>query len=145
MTVHDLPVINAGLNTLCTVLLLSGFVCIRKRKVEAHRACMAGAVLTSVLFLASYLTYHAQVGTTRFTAQGWIRPLYFSILTSHTILAAAIVPLVALTLRLALRREFPRHARLARWTLPLWLYVSVTGVVIYVLLYQVMPGPSVRP
>lgn len=145
MTLHDLPALNAGLNTLCTVFLVSGFVCIRKRRIAAHRACMLAAVLTSVLFLVSYLTYHAQVGTTRFTAQGWIRPLYFTILTSHTILAAAIVPLVALVLRRALRREFPRHARLARWTLPLWLYVSVTGVVIYVLLYQVAPGSLARP
>ena len=139
MTLHDLPALNACLNSASAVLLAAGFACIRRRRIAAHRACMVGAFGTSCLFLVSYLTYHSQAGTTRFTGQGWIRPLYFAILGSHTVLAAVIVPLVLLTLRRALRRDFIRHARLARWTLPLWLYVSVTGVVVYVLLYQVAP------
>ena len=139
MALEDLPALNAGLNTLSALFLLLGFLCIRRRRIAAHRACMVSALGTSTLFLLSYLTYHFQVGTTRFTATGWIRPLYFTILTTHTVLAVVIVPLVLLTLRRALRREFPRHARLARWTLPLWFYVSVTGVVIYVLLYRVAP------
>ena len=140
MNLHDLPALNAGLNSTSAVLLVSGFLCIRRHHIAAHRACMVGALVASCLFLVSYLTYHSQVGTTRFTGQGWIRPVYFSILASHTLLAAAIVPLVLLTLRRALRQDFVRHARLARWTLPLWLYVSVTGVVIYVLLYHVVPS-----
>ncbi|HZM17700.1 MAG TPA: DUF420 domain-containing protein [Candidatus Krumholzibacteria bacterium] len=139
MALEDLPALNAGLNTLSALFLLTGFLCIRRRRIAAHRACMLSALGTSTLFLISYLTYHFQVGTTRFTATGWIRPLYFTILATHTVLAVVIVPLVLLTLRRALRREFPRHARLARWTLPLWFYVSVTGVVIYVLLYRVAP------
>ena len=140
MTLHDLPALNAGLNSTSAALLVVGFVCIRRRHIAAHRACMVGAFVASCLFLVSYLTYHAQAGTTRFTAPGWIRPVYFTILTTHTVLAAAIVPMVLLTLRRALRGDFARHARLARWTLPLWLYVSVTGVVIYVLLYHVAPA-----
>ena len=140
MSLHDLPTVNAALNSLCTVLLLTGFGFIRARRITAHRRCMWAALTTSALFLVSYLIYHAQVGSTGFTGQGWIRPVYFAILLSHTILAAAIVPLVLLTLRRAVREQFDRHRRLARWTLPLWLYVSVTGVVIYVLLYHVFPG-----
>ncbi len=139
VALEDLPALNAGLNTLSALFLLTGFLCIRRRRIAAHRACMLSALGTSTLFLISYLTYHFQVGTTRFTATGWIRPLYFTILATHTVLAVVIVPLVLLTLRRALRREFPRHARLARWTLPLWFYVSVTGVFIYVLLYRVAP------
>ena len=139
VALEDLPALNAGLNTLSALFLLTGFLCIRRHRIAAHRACMLSALGTSTLFLISYLTYHFQVGTTRFTATGWIRPLYFTILATHTVLAVVIVPLVLLTLRRALRREFPRHARLARWTLPLWFYDSVTGVVIYVLLYRVAP------
>jgi len=139
MSVHDLPTVNAILNSLCTVLLLTGFGFIRARRIVAHRRCMWAALTTSVLFLVSYLTYHAQVGSIRFTAPGWIRPVYFTILLSHTILAVAIVPMVLLTLRRALREQFDRHRKLARWTLPVWLYVSVTGVVIYVLLYHAFP------
>lgn len=137
MTLHDLPPLDACLNTASAVLLMTGWVNIRRRRIAAHRTCMLGAVAASCLFLVSYLTYHAQVGSVRFPRQDWLRPVYLTILTTHTILAAAIVPLVLLTLRRALRREFPRHARLARWTLPLWLYVSVTGVVVYWLLYRV--------
>lgn len=139
MSVDALPHLNAALNTLCTAFLLTGFACIRARRIPAHRACMIGAFITSCLFLVSYLTYHAQVGTTRFTAQGWIRPLYFTLLTSHTVLAAAIVPLAIVTLRRGLRRDDQRHRRLAHWTLPVWLYVSVTGVVIYAFLYHLYP------
>lgn len=140
MNLLDLPALNAALNSTSAALLMCGYLCIRRRRIGAHRACMVAALVTSCLFLVSYLGYHFQVGTTRFTAEGWIRPVYFAILSSHTLLAAVIVPLVLLTLRRARRRDFVRHARLARWTLPLWLYVSVTGVIIYVLLYHVAPG-----
>ena len=140
MTLHDLPALNASLNATSAVLLVVGWSFVRRKRVAAHRACMVAAVVTSCFFLVSYLIYHAQVGSVRFQSQGWIRPLYFTILATHTVLAAAIVPLVVITLRRALRREFPRHRRIARWTLPLWLYVSVTGVVIYWLLYHVDRG-----
>ena len=136
VSLHDLPSLNAALNATSAVLLLCGFACIRRRKIAAHRACMLAAFVASCLFLVSYLTYHIQVGTTRFQGQGWIRPVYFAILLTHTPLAIAIVPLAILTLRRALRAEYQRHARLAHWTLPLWLYVSVTGVLIYWLLYH---------
>src|SRR5262249_36810321 len=114
----------------------AGYVAIRRRRVHVHRACMAAAFATSVVFLASYLTYHLQAGTTRFPGQGWVRPFYFSLLGTHTVLAASIPPLAGVTLVLALRGRFARHARLARWTLPAWFYVSVTGVVIYLMLYH---------
>ncbi len=136
MSLHDLPALNAALNAGSAILLVCGWFCIRGRRIAAHRACMLSAFVTSCLFLISYLVYHAQVGSVRFQSQGWIRPLYFAILLTHTVLAAVIVPLVLVTLRRALRREFPRHRRIARWTLPLWLYVSVTGVVIYLMLYH---------
>ena len=136
MTVHDLPTLNATLNSCSAVLLIAGFACIRRQNITAHRVCMIAALVTSTAFLTSYLIYHAQVGSVHFQGQGWIRPVYFAILTSHTILAAAIVPLIVITVRRAVRREFPRHRRIARWTLPLWFYVSVTGVVIYLMLYH---------
>jgi putative membrane protein len=131
-----LPAVNATLNGTSAVLLTAGLVAIRRRQVRVHRACMVAAFCTSIVFLASYLTYHAQAGTTRFAGTGWSRPLYFSILGTHTVLAALIPPLAVTTLVFALRGRFGRHARLARWTLPAWLYVSVTGVVIYVMLYH---------
>jgi uncharacterized membrane protein YozB (DUF420 family) len=137
MNLHDLPRLNATLNALSALFLIAGFICIRRRAVSAHRRCMVSAFVTSGLFLVSYLIYHAQVGSVRFQGQGWIRPVYFSILATHTVLAAVILPLAIVTLRRALRAEFPRHRRLARMTLPLWLYVSVTGVIIYWLLYHV--------
>jgi len=137
MSLHDLPGLNATLNAISAIFLAVGFVFIRRKNVAAHRACMLAAFTTSCLFLVSYLFYHAQVGSVRFQSQGWIRSVYFTILTSHTILAAVIVPLVIVTLRRALRREFPRHRKIARWTLPLWAYVSVTGVVVYWLLYHI--------
>lgn len=130
-----LPSVNAVLNGLSVLFLAGGYLAIRSRRVRVHRACMLVAFVTSTLFLASYLTYHLQVGTTRFTGAGWVRPLYFTILGTHTALAVLIPPLAIVTLTFALRRRFQRHARLARWTLPTWLYVSVTGVVIYFLLY----------
>lgn len=134
-----LPALNATLNATSAVLLLAGWLAIRRRAVRVHRACMVAAFGTSVVFLVSYLVYHAQAGTTRFPGQGWIRPLYFGILGTHTVLAAIVPVLAVLTLRLAFRARFDRHARLARWTLPVWLYVSVTGVVVYALLYWLYP------
>jgi uncharacterized membrane protein YozB (DUF420 family) len=128
--------INATLNGTSAVLLLVGRNLIAHGRMAAHRAVMITAVVTSSLFLISYLYYHAHVGSVRFQGQGWSRPVYFSILISHTILAAAIVPLVIITLNRGLRERFDRHRVIARWTYPLWLYVSVTGVVIYVMLYH---------
>lgn len=131
------PALNAALNGTAAVLLLAGYTFIRRRQVTAHRICMVAAFLTSTAFLISYLMYHARVGSVPFQGQGWIRPVYFFILFTHIVLAAAIVPLALVTLSRALREQFDRHKRIARWTLPLWLYVSVTGVVIYFLLYHV--------
>ncbi len=130
------PLLNAVLNGTSALLLSSGFVAIRRRRIAVHKACMLTACATSVLFLVSYLLYHYQVGSTAFTGQGTIRVVYFTVLISHTVLAVVIVPLVIMTLHRAWREQWPRHRRLARWTFPLWLYVSVTGVVIYIMLYQ---------
>jgi uncharacterized membrane protein YozB (DUF420 family) len=130
------PVLNASLNGASAVLLMSARRMIRQGRIRAHRGLMLTAITTSSLFLASYLYYHAHVGSVRFQGQGWSRPAYFAILISHTVLAAAIVPLVAITLVRALRERFDRHRLIARWTYPLWLYVSVTGVVIYFMLYR---------
>jgi len=137
LSVSLLPTVNAALNGTCTILLLLGYLAIRKKKVPLHRLCMVLAFFTSILFLVSYLTYHAFHGATRFPGKGWIRPVYFSILISHTVLAILIVPLVLRTLYLAMRSRFEAHRRIARLTLPLWLYVSVTGVAVYWILYQV--------
>ncbi|MGH9786494.1 MAG: DUF420 domain-containing protein [Terriglobia bacterium] len=131
-----LPTLNAFLNALSAVLLATGYYFIRQRRITAHKRCMIAAFATSCLFLVSYLTYHFQIGSKPFQGQGVIRTVYFSILVSHTTLAAAIVPLVIMTLRRAWKGNFERHARIARRTLPLWLYVSVTGVVVYWMLYQ---------
>lgn len=136
MTLSDLPTLNAVLNAASAVLLACGFAMIRAGRREAHRRFMLAAVSTSSLFLVSYLVYHFQVGSVRFTGRGAIRNAYLSILLTHTVLAIAIVPLVLLTLRLAFRERFLAHRRLARVTLPLWTYVSVTGVVIYWMLYR---------
>ena len=135
------PTINAGLNATSAVLLVSGYVFIRRRNILAHKACMVGAFLVSMLFLASYLYYHYHHGATSFPGTGGVRILYFSILIPHTILAAAIVPLALTTLYRAWREQFDRHKRIARWTLPIWLFVSVTGVVIYLMLYHLYPQP----
>ncbi len=131
-----LPTLNAALNGASACLLSLGFLCIRRKRVAAHRACMLSAFATSSIFLVSYLTYHYHVGSVAFRGQGWIRPAYFAILISHTVLAAATVPLALITLVRALRGRFDRHARIARWTLPVWLYVSVTGVLVYWMLYH---------
>jgi uncharacterized membrane protein YozB (DUF420 family) len=130
------PVINASLNGACTILLLGGRWFISQRRIAAHRLTMITAVITSTLFLISYLYYHAHVGSVRFQGTGWSRPVYFTILISHVVLAAAIVPLVIITLTRALRERFDRHRAIARWTFPLWLYVSVTGVLVYFMLYH---------
>ena len=131
-----LPTLNAFLNALSAIFLATGYVMIRQRRITAHKRCMVSALVTSSLFLVSYLTYHFQIGSKPFTGQGPIRTVYFSILLSHTTLAAVIVPLVVMTVRRAWKGNFERHARIARRTLPLWLYVSVTGVVVYWMLYQ---------
>ncbi len=136
MEFTDLPTLNAALNLTATGFLGAGYYWIRRGDMRRHKAAMLGACLASAAFLASYLVYHWQVGSVPFTKQGWIRPVYFSILVSHIVLAIAIVPLVALTLARALRGTFERHRSIARWTWPLWMYVSVTGVVIYWMLYQ---------
>ncbi len=136
LQVTTLPAINAALNALAALLLVAGYVQIRRRRIAAHRACMLAAFTTSVLFLVSYLTYHAQVGSQPFTGQGPIRTVYFVVLISHIALAALILPLALVTLRRGLRRDDVRHAAIARWTLPIWLYVSVTGVVVYWMLYR---------
>ena len=136
MEVRDLPALNALLNSISTLLLLFGYYFIKRRETERHKLCMLLAFATSALFLTSYLIYHYNVGSVPFERQGWIRPVYFSILISHIILAAAIVPLILITLYHAWKRRFDKHRRIARWTWPLWMYVSVTGVLIYVMLYE---------
>lgn len=135
-SVSDLPLVNASLNAIATVLLIFGYVCIRQRRIAAHRAAMIAAFATSVLFLISYLIYHAHAGSRPFPGQGNIRVIYFVILISHIVLAATIPPLAGVTLWRAYRRRFDRHMKIARWTLPLWLYVSITGIVVYWMLYQ---------
>lgn len=137
LSVHDLPALNATLNATSAVLLAFGYRFIRRREIRRHRACMIAAFAVSTIFLASYLTYHYQVGSVRFPGSGWLRGLYLSILVSHTILAALVPPLAVVTLYRALRERFDPHRRLARWTLPIWAYVSVTGVVVYVMLYHI--------
>ncbi|HTM37101.1 MAG TPA: DUF420 domain-containing protein [Terriglobales bacterium] len=134
------PAINATLNGTSAVLLVTAHRMIKAGRVAMHRALMLTAVATSTLFLVSYLYYHAHVGSVRFQGHGWSRPVYFSILISHTLLAAAIVPLSIVTLSRALRERFDQHRAIARWTYPLWLYVSVTGVVIYLMLYHLFPA-----
>ena len=136
MTFADLPALNATLNATSAVLLTIGWILIRRGRWRQHRAFMIAAFSTSVLFLISYLTYHAHVGSKHFPGQGTIRIVYFTILLTHTVLAVTIVPLVLITLSRGLSSRFDRHRAIARWTLPLWMYVSVTGVVVYLMLYQ---------
>lgn len=131
-----LPHLNAALNAASGLLLLAGLYFIWRGRVAAHRACMLSALVVSGLFLISYVVYHAQYGSVKFAGQGIARPIYFFILITHVILAVTIVPLVFVTARRALRADFPRHRKIARWTYPLWLYVSVTGVVVYLMLYH---------
>lgn len=132
----DFPALDASLNAASAVLLSAGYLFIRKRRILAHKICMLSAFGTSSLFLVCYLWYHAHHGVTRFTGQGAVRLFYFVLLGSHTVLAAAIVPMILGTLYRALRHRFEAHKRLARWTLPLWLYVSLTGVLVYWMLYH---------
>ena len=136
MAVHDLPAINATLNAISAVLLVVAYRLIRVRRIEQHRRVMLAACATSSLFLLSYVAYHAQVGSVRFTRQGFVRPLYFTILITHVTLAAVTLPLALVTLSRGLKAQYAKHRAIARWTLPIWLYVSVTGVLVYVLLYQ---------
>jgi putative membrane protein len=133
---HYLPGLNAVLNAASAGLLVAGYSFIRRHDVHAHRVCMLAAFGVSVLFLVSYLTYHYRVGTVRFPGTGWVRGVYLTILATHTILAASVPPLAIITLSRAVARRFDRHRRIARWTLPIWLYVSVTGVVVYWMLYH---------
>jgi uncharacterized membrane protein YozB (DUF420 family) len=145
MTPLDLPAVNAFLNGLSAIFLTAGYMFIRKKRQDAHRNCMIAAFATSTLFLVCYITYHWYVayylhrGPTRFVDPSWFRPIYIVILVSHTILAITIVPMVIMSLSRGLRGQFERHKRISRWTFPLWMYVSVTGVVIYLLLYQIFP------
>ena len=134
-----LPHVNATLNATSALLLVAGFWLIRRRRISAHRACMTAALVCSALFLVSYLVYHYQVGSVRFQGSGALRVAYLSILASHSLLAAAVPFMAAITLWRALRRNFERHVAIARWTLPIWLYVSLTGVVVYWMLYHLNP------
>jgi uncharacterized membrane protein YozB (DUF420 family) len=136
ITISDLPALNATLNGLAAILLVSGYVLIKRGDQRRHRWCMLAALGTSALFLVSYVTYHLHAGSRPFPGQGPIRLVYFAILITHVILAAAIVPLALVTATRALRSQFDRHVKIARWTFPIWLYVSVTGVVIYLMLYE---------
>ena len=135
-----LPTVNAALNSLSAAFLIIGFLFIKSKNIPAHKACMLAACTSSTLFLISYLVYHYQVGSVSFKGQGAIRMLYFGILLTHTILAVAVVPMALITLVRALRNRFDAHRRIARWTLPIWLYVSVTGVVVYWMLYWLVPS-----
>ncbi|NIV39788.1 MAG: DUF420 domain-containing protein [Anaerolineae bacterium] len=137
----SLPSLNATLNAASAALLTAGYLLIRRRKVTAHKTCMLLAFIFSILFLTSYVYYHYHHGSTPFPGRGWVRTVYFSILIPHVILAAVILPLALVTLYRALKGRFDRHARIARWTLPLWLFVSVTGVIIYWMLYHLYPQP----
>jgi len=143
-TIRDLPVVNAFLNATSACLLLMGYRAIRRLQIERHRALMLSAAATSTVFLVSYITYHAHVGSVRFSGQGPMRTVYFAILISHTVLAILVVPLVLRTLYLGLRRRDDRHRRVARITFPVWLYVSVTGVIVYWMLYRLYPPGAIR-
>jgi putative membrane protein len=136
MSVSDLPALNAALNLTSAVLVCTGLYFIKLKNVRAHKACMLAALGVSAVFLTSYLVYHYNVGSVRFTGQGWLRTVYFPLLLSHTILAVVIVPLILRTTYLGLKNRFSQHTRIAKWTAPLWLYVSTTGVIVYLMLYQ---------
>jgi len=136
ISIGDLPTLNAALNGTSAVLLALGYLFIRRKKVNLHKACMVSAFVISTLFLVSYLTYHYHAGSKPFPGEGWTRPLYFTILISHVILATVTLPLAIVTLARGVRGRFEKHRRIARWALPIWLYVSVTGVVVYLMLYR---------
>lgn len=142
MSVSFLPTLNAMLNATSGILIVIGFLMIRRKRISAHRACMLGAITCSSLFLISYVVYHVGfgAGVTRFTGEGWVRTAYHTILISHTILAVTVVPFAIVTLTRALRRDFARHRKVARWTFPMWLYVSITGVIVYLMLYHFYPS-----
>jgi putative membrane protein len=139
MTLSDLPLINACLNSLSTVFLTLGYIFIRQKKIQAHRNCMITAFCTSTIFLIFYLVYHYYAGRTTFKDPQWFRPIYLGILLTHTVLAVAIVPLILMTFHRAIKARYELHKKIARWTWPLWMYVSVTGVLIYYLLYVKFP------
>ena len=139
MTLNDLPAVNACLNGLASLLLIAGYVFIKRGDRTAHRNCMIAALTASTLFLASYLYYHFHAGRTVFKDPAWFRPIYLTLLLTHTILAVAIVPMILVTVSRAAKARFELHKKIARWTWPLWMYVSVTGVIIYFLLYQIFP------
>ena len=139
MSISDLPALNASLNAISTVFISGGWYAIRRNYWRQHIACMIAALLTSIAFLVSYLTYHAHAGSVRFTAQGIVRPIYFTILLTHVLLAFVILPLVIVTVVPVFRRRWDKHRRLGRWTMPIWLYVSVTGVIVYLMLYRWFP------
>ncbi len=139
-----LATVNATLNAIAAVFLGAGFYFIRRRQIAAHRVCMIIAFAVSVVFLICYLTYHYQVGDVRFQGHGPIRPVYFTILISHIILAVTTVPLAIMTLSRALHSRFDKHRRIARWTWPIWMYVSVTGVIVYVMVYHIYGPPIIR-
>ena len=136
MAISDLPALNATLNAIAATLLVYGYILIRRRRLEQHRRVMLAAFSVSALFLLSYLVYHANAGSRPFPGRGPVRAVYFTILISHIVLAAAILPMALITLSRGLRQRFDRHVPIARWTLPIWLYVSVTGVIVYLMLYQ---------
>ena len=136
ISIYDLPTLNAALNGTSAVLLTLGYLFIRRKKVDLHKACMVSAFVTSTLFLVSYLIYHYHAGSKPFPGEGWTRPVYFAILISHVMLATVTLPLAIVTLARGLRGRFEKHRRIARWALPIWLYVSVTGVVVYLMLYH---------
>lgn len=140
MSISDLPTLNAILNSISAILLMTGYVFIKQKNRNAHRLCMVSAFVTSSLFLTSYLIYHFNVGSVKFQGQGAVRTVYFAILLTHTVLAVVIVPLIFVTFARALKGSFSQHRKIARWTLPLWLYVSVTGVVVYLMLYHLYPA-----
>lgn len=140
ISASQLPDLNAALNSLSAVFLFAGYRFIRLKNRKAHRRCMLAAFGCSILFLISYLIYHYQVGSVSFKGQGWIRPVYFTILITHTVLATVVVPLALVTLSRALREKFDAHRRIARWTFPIWAYVSVTGVIVYGMLYWLVPS-----
>src|SRR5881394_2454571 len=136
IAVTDLATVNAGLNATAAILIGAGFYFIKQKNIAAHKACMIAAMVVSAAFLTSYLIYHYNVGSVRFTKQGWIRNVYFPLLLTHTVLAAVVLPMVLRTVFLAAKGRFPNHVRAAKWTFPVWMYVSVTGVVVYLLLYH---------
>ncbi len=139
ITLHDLPTVNAVLNGTAAILLVWGYTLIRKRKIAEHRRVMLSAFAVSVVFLTCYLIYHFQVGSVKFPRPGWVRNVYWTILFTHTVLAVTVPFLAVITLSRALRERFAQHKKIARWTFPIWLYVSVTGVIVYLMLYHIYP------